>query len=325
MRALATYYMNRTDFAKCAEIGEELLRIGDTEQDESIRLVGHYQYGIGKAFSGDLEVGLTHLETAIELFDPRLHSSGRLSLGPNTGLAARNTYGMLLCQKGEMDQGVAQVRAALDLARDIDHPYSVAYALYHNGFLALIRERFAECAELARMLAPLAEEHGYTVWGILSQVLLGVSTAALGAGDEGLALTEKAIELYQGLTTPPVFWPEILQLRATVNALAGRPDTALELIDEAIRLENVTPGAYVARGDFFMMLSKPEKASREYQVAAQMAGDMGLRLFGLIALTRLVNLNGATDHRRDLEKLYLSFSEGFDENPLLQAREALGI
>ena len=111
----------------------------------------------------------------------------------------------------------------------IDHPYSIAYALYHNGFLALNRSRFEECMSRAHELAEVADENDYLVWSTLATVLEGVSITALGQTEEGLAMTETAIDLYQGLTTPPVFWPLILGLRGLVHALAGDPEQALDL------------------------------------------------------------------------------------------------
>jgi tetratricopeptide (TPR) repeat protein len=290
--------------------------------------------GASVAFAGDLETGLPHLERAIELHDPKLHGSARFRLGPNTGVAARVASGLILWQCGALEKAVTRVTEALSLARDIDHPYSIAYALYHNGFLALNRARFEECAEWAGQLATVADENDYVVWRTLATLLEGISISALGRAEEGLAMTETAIELYQGLTTPPVFWPLILGLRGMVHALAGQPERALTLIDDAIGLgppeEGFAPEFRVLKGDFLRMLPEPDLAGAEkaYLSAVRGAGTGGLHLIELQALIGLVSLRREMGHSPDgsdqLAALYATFTEGFDEHHLVTAKEMLG-
>jgi hypothetical protein len=148
-------------------------------------------------------------------------------------------------------------------------------------------------------------------------------------------LTETGIELYQGLTTPPVFWPLILTLRATVHALAGKPERALELVNEAIELgapdELVSPDFRILRGDFIRMIPEPDLAAAEaaYQAAIRGAKATNLHLIELHALTRLVALRRemgiSPDSSEELATLYASFTEGFDEDQLKVARQLLAI
>jgi predicted ATPase len=334
LRALATYYIGIADFGQAAEMGRQLLELGEQEDDESIRLEGHYVTGAAISFGGDLDTGLPHLDRAIELYNPRVHSSNRFRLGPNTGVVALVASGLLLWQCGGLERAVTRVIEALDLARELDHPYSIAYALYHNGFLALNRSRFEECGEKARELAKVADENDYLVWRTLATVLEGVSLTALGRVEEGLVMTEAGIDLYKGLTTPPVFWPLILSLRGLVHALAGQPKRALVLIDEAIEAgateEVVSPEFRVFKGDFLRMLPEPDldAAEEAYQAAIRGSRAAGFHLIELKALTRLVGLRRemgrSPDGSDDLASLYATFTEGFDEHDLLMARKVLG-
>ncbi len=331
LRALATYYMNTADFAAAAEVGKQMLEM--SEREESIRVDAHYVFGAATAFSGDLAQGLPHLDKAIELHNPQTQGSSRYRLGPNIGVVARVASGLTLWQCGSLDQAVARVTETLDLARALDHPYSIAYALYHNGFLALNRYRFDDCIEFARELALVSDENDYLVWRTLATVLEGVAITAMGQADEGLSMTEAAIDLYQGLTTPPVFWPLILTLRAMVHASAGQPERAVEIVDEAIEIGGrdaiVTPQFWVFRGDFLSMLPEPnfDAAIANYQTAADGAKTGGLHLIRLQALTRLVALRRQLGHTPDgtdeLATLHNSFTEGFDEHDVVTAAQLL--
>jgi predicted ATPase len=332
IRALATYYMNLADFGHAAEMGRQLLEIGEREGDQSALVEGYYVLGSNLAFSGDLDNGLSYLERAIELHDPQVHGSNRFRLGPNTGVVARVASGLLLWQCGKLDRGIGRVAAALELARQIDHPYSIAYATYHCGFLALGRYRFEEALVKARELAIMAEENDYTLWRTLATVLEGVSLTALGQPETGLALTEAGIDLYRGLSAPPIFWPLVLGLRAWVQSLAGRPDRALELIDEAMVTEGgPAPELLLARGDFLMALREPDRAQAEavYREAIELARGRGVLLFELQARTRLVQLLRAMkrtpDGHQELAALYGTFTEGFDEPDLVAARELIAL
>lgn len=160
----------------------------------------------------------------------------------------------------------------------------------------MTRYRFDECIQFAHELSDIANANEYLVWKTLATVLEGTSMTALGQIEEGLIKTETAIDLYQGLTTPPVFWPLILSVRAMVHAMASLPERALEIIDEAIGLGGavgvIQPEFLILRGDFLTMLPNPDLGAAEicYRTAADNAAAGGVHLLGLQALTRLVGL-----------------------------------
>ena len=188
--------------------------------------------------------------------------------------------------------------------------------------------------ERARELSEVAEENEYAVWATLATMVEGVALSGMGRPDEGLIMTEKAIDLYQGLTAPPVFWPQILALRAMVHAMAGKPDRGLALIEEAIAIggpnDVSSPDFAVVKGDLLQTVTQPklEAAEGAYLSAAQGAKAVGLFLVELQALTRLVALRRASgrtpDGSEELAAAYAGFTEGFDEHDLVVARELLG-
>jgi tetratricopeptide (TPR) repeat protein len=320
--------MNLTQFAGTAEMGRQILELAERENDDSMRAEGHYVFGIGTAFGGDFQTGFFHLERAIEIFDPRRQGSNRFRLGTSTGVVARVSRGLLLWQSGAIDQGIKSVSDGLDMARKIDHPFSIAYGIYHNGFLALGRSRFEEALTRAKELATVAEDHDYPLWGTLAKVLEGVSRTALGQAEEGLKLTEAAIDLYRGLSAPPIFWPLVLGLRAAVHALAGNPERALQLVDEALAADPAGPDPdhLVLKGDFHLMLADPGTAEAAYLSAIESARARMQRLAELKARTRLVMLRrmtGGEDGMDELASLYATFEEGFDEVDLVRAKELL--
>jgi hypothetical protein len=145
-------------------------------------------------------------------------------------------------------------------------------------------------------------------------------------------LTEVAIDIYRGLSAPPIFWPLILGLRAQVHALAGQPERALELVDEAINADpqGPDPDQLVMKGNFLLMVSNPDPGAAEeaYLEAIDKARLREQRLPELRAQTGLVSLRrmmgSVVDGREELAALYATFSDGFDEFDLMRAKELLG-
>jgi hypothetical protein len=148
------------------------------------------------------------------------------------------------------------------------------------------------------------------------------------------ALQRQAIDLYRGLSAPPIFWPLILSLRSVAHAMAGQPGDALKLIDEAIEIDggadqSTSAKFWVSKGEFHTMTSPPEleAAANAYSKAADLARSSEFDLVELQALTRAVALRRKAgeipDGSEELAKLYGSFTEGFEEHDLLAAKELL--
>jgi hypothetical protein len=66
------------------------------------------------------------------------------------------------------------------------------------------------------------EDHDFKIWRALGDCLLGAANIELGQAEEGLIQVNRGIELYQGLTTPPVFWPQLLSIHPGRRARPGR-------------------------------------------------------------------------------------------------------
>jgi hypothetical protein len=237
---------------------------------------------------------------------------------------------------GRPQAAAATMQRALDLATDLDHPYSMAYALHHAGLLDLWRQDFAGLAARADALLAIAEAHDYPTWRALALAFGGMAAVGSGVGsgevDAGLARLEEGFELYRGLSAPPVFWPALLMIRASALGLAGRGDEGLAFIREAgaaLRSgDPLAPDVGIVHGDLLLVLSPPDVPAAEavFERAAELAGRRGARMAHLQALTRIAVLRrgspGETGALRALQEVYDNFTEGFDTPHLVAARAA---
>ncbi|HEV8420591.1 MAG TPA: hypothetical protein VGR13_04480, partial [Actinomycetota bacterium] len=69
LRGLASFYNYRAEFDKGAQVGREILRLADVQDDPSMRVDGHLVLGSSIALQRDLRSGLEHLDKAIAGFE----------------------------------------------------------------------------------------------------------------------------------------------------------------------------------------------------------------------------------------------------------------
>jgi predicted ATPase/class 3 adenylate cyclase len=329
LRGLASFHLYRGDFERSADVGRELLELARHQGDDGLEVDAHLVLGGALAFSGEMPAGLGHLDRAIALFDPDRHRPGPLRLGPSAGVVAHTASALLLWVRGRPETAGTRALAAVELAGRLDHPYTLAYALFHVGLLDLWRGEPRRAHERAAGALHVAAEHDYEVWTAVGLVLQGAALAALGRTDEGLALSQRGLSLYRGLKTPPVFWPLVLSLRAGTLASAGRPADAIPLVDEALELlgeqDFLAPEFALLRGDLLLAVGDRAAAGGHFRSAHELARELELRTPQLRAATRLAHLEAGADAAAALRDAYSTFTEGFETAALVEARALLAV
>ena len=330
LRSLASFHLSLGEFDKAMAVGGELLQLAEQQDEAGLQVEGHLVVGSSVAFRGDIPAGLDHLDRAIALFDSRRHQPGPYRLGPSSGVVSHTTSALLLWLLGDPEAAVGRGATAVDLARQLNHPVTLAYTLFHVGFLDLWRRELELVQQRASGVLEVAEEQDYQIWKAAGLALQGVAMTGLGRPEEGLARMEQGIALYQGLTTPPIFWPLLLSVRARGFAFGGRPDEGLPLIDEAIEMVSrddfLYPEFALLKGDLLVTLDDADAADPLFQSALEVGRDLSLRTPQLKAATRLTRLRRAAGREAEtdvLDAIYRTFAEGFDTVDLAEARTVL--
>jgi predicted ATPase/class 3 adenylate cyclase len=335
LRGLASFYNYRAEFEKGAQVGREILRVADVQDDPSMRIDGHLVLGSSLALQDDLEGGLEHLDKAIALFESEGHRSRRLSLGNYAGVASFTTSALTLWMLGFPDRALERANRSVALATELEHPFTLAYALFHAGFLHLWRRDPEPMRDSAVGVLDVADEHDLEIWGALGTILLGAAKTGLDRSEEGLTEIREGIALYQGLRTPPVFWPLLLYIGAGASARTGRPAEGVGLIEEAIEIAGqgsgltLLPEFHRQKGELLLALpdANGEGAEPWFQRAFDVAGELGARMPQLraaIGLCRSQRAGGRAEHGSGmLSAIHATFTEGFATRDLIEAGELL--
>jgi predicted ATPase/class 3 adenylate cyclase len=300
LRSLSSLYLYRGEIDKSLHIGQKLLALAEQEQDDALFVEAYVVLGPATAFLGQLEQGIAYLDRASALFDPDRHGATRFRLGPSPGVVANAVGGLLNWAAGRPDVADQRAQRALEIAARLDHPYSRAYALFHVAYLDSWQGRLEATQARARATIAIAEAHEYLIWKALGTILDGVTIAALGDPEAGLERCELGVSLYSEIPTPPVFWPQLLALRAIPRALAGRPHEAIELLDEAIRLSGTswdTGPIQVQKGRLLVRLGDLAGGEALYELALGLGRTAGAIAIERGAAAALAELPGAAGER----------------------------
>ena len=335
LRGLSSYYMYRAEYNKGAQIGERILALAESSDDDHLRLHACLVLGANIGFRDGYREGLDILDKGIALFEREQHSLRPFQLGSNPGIVCYTTSAFFLWWLGFPDRAVERADRAIELAAELNHPFTMAYALFHTGTLHMWRGEMELARQRAQAMLAVAGEHGFQIWESLATMLLGATQVALGQPQEGLAKIEQGFALYQGLTNPPVFYPLLIGMRAVAFAQAGRPAEGLKLLDGLLkeadeqRLLRELPPLLLLKGELLLAVS-PEntaEAAGIFRAVLAGAGHVGGKIIALQAATRLCKLEmlagKAQESGRALAEIYDTFTEGFDTADLREARVIL--
>ncbi|GAB3197010.1 LuxR family transcriptional regulator [Geodermatophilus arenarius] len=331
LRTVATLHLLRADFERGAAVGRELLALAEQNREPALLADAHLV--VGAVATEDLTGSLRHLDESIEHFLEQRTSRVQFRVGPNPGVVAYVVSGLLLWEAGFPDRAEVRIERGIELAGQIGHPYSLAYAYFHASFAALGQQDLARVAEYAGELLRIAEAQDYPIWRALAFVMRGTARIGFGERDEGLADVERGFGLYEGLSTPPVFWSSLLMVRAAGCLMAGQPERGAAFVEEAVStvwsqgLQD--PQLDILWGDLLLASPVADVSAAEelFERAAASAEAYGARMIHLIAATRLATLRRSTPRRdealADLRAAYDGFTEGFDTPQLVAARALL--
>ncbi|MGD9572261.1 MAG: DUF4062 domain-containing protein [Thermoleophilia bacterium] len=333
LRSLGYLYMMRNDFDQTALIARELMAIAEAEGDPLLLSEAHLLTGLGRSRRDHLRTSLGHFDAAVGYAEATRAGYVGFRVGPHPGVVANVVSALTRWLEGSPDSAAATMRHALDLAAELDHPYSMGYALHHAGLLDLWAEDMDAVADRAAALLAIAEVHDYPVWRALALVLEGVAAVSAGDLDAGLSSVDEGFDLYRGLATPPMFWPALLMIRATALGGAGRHDEALAMIGEAEAFlaegDPLTPDVGIVHGDLLLLGPAPDPAAAEvvFDAMAELADRRGSRMARMRALTRLAVLRRGTpaeaDALRALRDVHDGMEEGAGTTHAAAARAAL--
>jgi predicted ATPase len=335
LRGLYSFYTFRGEFEKGLDIGQKILDLAQKYSDNYMRITGYYVLGSTQAFIGNTQLGLDYLDKAISYINPEEKFAATYQVGSYSGVPSYTTSAMLLWGLGYPDRASQKMTEAENLARNINHPYSLTYALFHNCFLRFWMRQTDLSLEYAQAVLRIAAEHEFQIWTAVGTCLQGAGLAVSGQPVDGMAQIEQGMDMYRGLKSPPIFWPLLRGLQAKVCGLVGDFDRGLAFIEESIAIPSMGFGKVLQTENFqikgnLLLARSPEQPSEAefwFQHALQTAREQGAIMLELRAAVQIARIWQGTPQAEQglnlVRDIYSKFTEGFTFIDLIEARELL--
>jgi predicted ATPase/class 3 adenylate cyclase len=334
LEGMAAAYLMKGDLATSAEVARQTLAAAERTGETFDRLLGEVALGTALLYQGSLAQAEEHLAQAIQLYDPGEHAAFAYTLGFDRGGATHAHAANCQLYLGHLDRALAMSEQAIALARRVDHPPTLALALFQAGVVCYERRELDRLATRIDELVPLAERVGLPFWLGGGQFFRGVLRAEAGQGDAGLAEMQQALIELAGLGYG-LGAPAVLLVFAKSLWKLGRHDEALGAVDlglaQAQQLGQNYADAELHRVRAEILLDRDGATANEaaalLRQSLEIARRQQAKLFELRAAATLARVWQDQGKQKQasalLAPVYGWFSEGLDTQDLKDAKAQL--
>ncbi|WP_407180472.1 adenylate/guanylate cyclase domain-containing protein [Bradyrhizobium sp. STM 3562] len=321
---------SRGEFATAARLVDELFGMANTSGNSELALQAHHAAWPSFMVTGRLATARHHIERGVGLYRREAHGRQALQYGGHDpAVCAYASDAIIAATMGYPDQAVDEMQKGLALARDLDHPPTLAQALWFAAELHQIRREPAKVEHYVAEGLPMLAMHGSAV-GIANATMLRAWARVMqGESDDGIALMQEGLANWRR-TGSRFHVPYRLARAAEAHLMAGRTEDGLRLIDEAdVDSGDVwfAPELDRLKGELLCKISDGDEAESCLRRALEAARAQEARLLELRAATSLAKLLQARGRRREAEgilaPIYCKFDEGLDITDLKSAKHWL--
>lgn len=327
---LTRYYQVRSP-AKAAHVTSQLLGLAARTHDIAVMVQAHYAMGASKLYLGEFAEARAHLEQGLALYDPEKHYSQAILYVHDPGVMLRGRLAYALMYLGYSDQALARCRESIALARQMSHPFTLAFALCTTAVVRQFRRESLEARELAEAVIALSTEYGFQYNLGMSEILRGWALAEGGDAGEGLPQIRKGLDHLETLGAE-MFRPHGLCLLADVYGRVGRAEQGLAALAEAQAAVARSGESYYEaelhriRGELLLeseagdTQAEAEASLRQSLEIARKQQAKALELRASLSLGRLyVRQTERAKARHALAEIYGWFTEGKDAPDMKEA------
>jgi predicted ATPase len=344
LQGLRNFYIVRGDLLEAQRLDLRMVETAESRKDPDLLIAAYGALATSHLFLGNFSEARDCHERALAsrgTDDESFRSVGGLDLR----VMNRSILSIVLWILGRPDSALRESRAAMAMARETGHPFSVAVSLVFGGVeLHQFLQEPASVGRYASDLVAISRKHEFPLWqfqGELFEAWAGAhARTAEEAGDWPARLARALADLagLGGKLAYPYFlgtaveawlrhrnlkeaWPALEQALALAEDTNDRWWNAelYRLQGELILAGSGRRGAPRANSE-----REAESAVRQGLETARRQGARSLELRSAMSLARLWKAQGSPAMARELVKpVYQSFEEGFETRDLRDARALL--
>jgi predicted ATPase len=325
----------RGDLRLCMELADEAMGFVYGLNDPGMMMEALFMVGETMLYRADFVGACGRFGTAVVEYDDRERTRfWAAHTGHNAGITCRANLAVSLWHLGYPDQALKVNREMRQLARKIGHPFSLAYALHHTGWLCQYYRLGAEVRSAAEEEIAIANEQGFALWRATGTFFQGAGMFLQGDLEKALPVLLKGLDAFRA-GGARLTLPFQLSILGEAYTQAGRYEDARRALDEGLALVEKNDERcqeaelYRLKGELLLAESSDQDAAGEdcFRQAIETARHQRSRAWELRAtrsLARLRHQQGRRDQARAvLAAIYDTFTEGFTTPDLVDAKELL--
>jgi DNA-binding SARP family transcriptional activator/tetratricopeptide (TPR) repeat protein len=330
------YYYVLADYENALTSANECLVLAEQEDEPLLITEAHWLLGVFNFSTGQYLTALEHLDEVDSFYVPNEHHQLLIQArGVDAGLSAQSYRACSLWCLGYPDQALHLSDEAIRLARQFNHPFTMADVLSYAVCLLYSLVGDAEALkEGAQNLASLSERANLSLagWAGMSNYFLGKALTLQGKPEQAISVIEAAIET-SDTTGVDLYKPMALSFLAWAQLEVGDADSALKNLENAFSIVSNT-GERIWEVELLRLRAKAlqaggnlESAEADFKKAIKIASSQEAKSWELRVAIDLAHLWLDQGKRKDASKLlsdcYQWFTEGFKTPDLKRARELL--
>jgi class 3 adenylate cyclase/predicted ATPase len=319
------YSLVRAEVRTAHKLALQVRSLAEKSGDSGLRVEAYRALSPILYFLGQLGEARELLARGTALYDREAHRGHATVFGQDPGVTILSYASVVSWLLGYPDESRRCSAEALELARELGHPYTLGFALFFASTQHHQRRDVDATLATAEAAIALCTEHGFPLWRAGAMSLHGWARAQRGEIGEGIEEMQSGIDLWRS-TGAEITRSYFLAMLAEGHLWGKDCDQALAVIDEALRQAQGT-GDLWWQADLYRLQGEAHtdrslaQASFERGIAvARQQGSLMLELRNAMRLARIAH--GKQEKTAALERLretYGRFREGFDSRELREA------
>jgi DNA-binding winged helix-turn-helix (wHTH) protein/predicted ATPase len=234
------FHKVRSDLVHGEQLARRLLAMAETSGDRSHLLQAHQAMCVTSLCLGRFPDSHHHMEQAAALYDPGHHPDNTRRYGQDPGVSCFAFGAVALQLMNRVEEAKGASERALELARQLSQPTTLALALHFAAMLEQCRGNAAATERYAQESMDLSHNEGFSFWLAGSRILRGWAWAAQGGAEVSIAEIRRGIEawLATGSRTYITYYQGLL---ADALLRHKQPIEAIATLDEAIQEASTLP------------------------------------------------------------------------------------
>jgi len=343
---LWSFHLVRGELRTAQGLAKQLRRLALGSKDQRLLCEAYAALGHTSVWLGEFGDGQAELERAVSFYDRKHHHWHAANYGLDGGILSTAVGAWTLAALGYPDAALRKAEQAIDLARQLAHPYSLMGALVFSSWIFHLLGDPERARERADEVIRIGRDKDFAPIFSLGLIWHGWALVEQGEGREGMAEIEQGLADWHS-TGSEIAQPQLLGVLAEARGRLKQSARGLSSVAEALsavkktgerryeselhRLKGQLTLQAASRAKDGHRSKRPTSVEREAEQAFRKAIEVArkqngklLELRAAISLAQLWKAQGRRKPARSmLAKIYDWFTEGFDTRDMRAAKSLL--